>query len=151
LAGNPGVSGASTGHGANPAAKICRQRESVLPFELKTIRARNRLHLRAWGHPTPEGTFDCASATIAELSKLRAGYDVLSDVSGLCSLSHGCMPQLDRLTSFLVASRVGRVVRVCGPLPEVILKLERQARAKGYGAHLATSVGEAEALLDDTR
>ena len=62
------------------------------------------------------------------------------------------MPQLDRLTTFLVAShRVGRVVRVCGSLPDVILKLEREARAKGYAAHLATSVGEAEALLDHTR
>ena len=122
-----------------------------MPFELKTIRARNRLFLKAWGHPTPEGVFDCASAAIAELSKLRAGFDVISDVSRLSSLPSGCLPQLDRLTSFLVQSRVGRVVRVCGPLPDVILTLERQARAKGYAAHLATSVAEAEALLDDSR
>jgi hypothetical protein len=122
-----------------------------LPFELTTIRARNRFHLRAWGHPTPEGTFSCVSACIAELSKLRAGFDVLSDVSRLSSLPSGCLPQLERLMSFLVESRVGRVVRVCGPLPDVILKLERQARAKGYAAHLATSVVEAEALLDDSR
>jgi hypothetical protein len=61
------------------------------------------------------------------------------------------MPQVDRLTSFLVATQLGRVVRVCGPLPEVILKLERQSRAQGYAAHLATSVVEAEAMLDDTR
>jgi hypothetical protein len=128
-----------------------RHLEFALPFELRTIRPRNRLHLRAWGHPTAEGTFDFASATIAELSKLRQGYDIVSDVSGLRSLSHECLPQLDRLTSFVVASRVGRVVRVCGPLPEVIVTLERQARAKGYAAHLATSVGEAEALLDGTR
>jgi hypothetical protein len=122
-----------------------------LPFELKTIRARNRLHLKAWGHPTAEGAFACASAAMTELSRLRAGYDVISDVSGLSSLSNRCMPQVDRLTSFLVASQVGRVVRVCGPLPEIIVKLERKARASGYSAHLATSVAEAEALLDDTR
>lgn len=125
--------------------------ESSLPFELKAIRARNRLFLRAWGHPTPAGAFDCASAAIVEVSKLRAGFDVISDVSGLSSLPSECLPQLDRLTSSLVENRVGRVVRVCGPLPEVILTLERQARAKGYAAHLATSVEEAEALLDDTR
>jgi hypothetical protein len=41
------------------------------------------------------------------------------------------MPHVDRLASFLVASKVGRVVRVCGPLPDVILQLERQARARG--------------------
>lgn len=126
-------------------------RRIPLPFELKTLRSRNRLHLRVWGHPTPEGTFECASAAIAELSKLRPGYDIISDVSGLSSLSNPCMSQVDRLTSFLVASQVGRVVRVCGTLPDIILKLERQARAKGYGAHLATSLGEAEALLDDKR
>jgi hypothetical protein len=61
------------------------------------------------------------------------------------------MPHVDRLASFLVASKVGRVVRVCGPLPDVILQLERQARARGYAAHLATSVVEAESMLDDTR
>jgi hypothetical protein len=122
-----------------------------LPFELKTIRGRNRLLLRAWGHATPPGAFDCASAAITELSKLGNGFDVISDVSGLASLSNDCMPQVDRLTSFLGKSRVGRVVRVCGPLPAIILKLERHARVKGYAAHLATSVVEAEALLDDSR
>jgi len=61
------------------------------------------------------------------------------------------MPQVDRLTSYLVDNKMGRVVRVCGPLPDIILKLERQARAKGYAAHLATSVAEAEALLDERR
>jgi hypothetical protein len=142
--------GAFRPRGANrPLPK--RTLEPSLPFELKTIRARNRLFLRAWGHPTPAGVFDCATATIAELSKLRAGFDVISDVSGLSSLPSRCLPHLDRLTSSLVENRVGRVVRVCGPLPEVILTLERQARAKGYAAHLATSVEEAEALLDDTR
>jgi hypothetical protein len=122
-----------------------------LPFELKTIRGRNRFVLRAWGHATPVGAFDCASAAITELSKLGNGFDVISDVSGLSSLSSDCMPHVDRLTSFLGGSRLGRVVRVCGPLPDIILKLERQARAKGYAAHLATSVVEAEALLDDGR
>jgi len=126
-------------------------RRHPLPFELKTLRSRNRLHLRVWGHPTAEGAFECASATIAELAKLPAGYDVLSDVSGLASLPDSCLPQVDRLTSFLVASQFGRVVRVCGPASDVILKLERHARAKGYAAHLATSLGEAEALLDDRR
>ena len=58
---------------------------------------------------------------------------------------------MDRLTSFLVASQFGRVVRVCGPAPDVIVKLERHARTKGYAAHLATSLEEAEALLDDRR
>ena len=148
------VRGASQPFAPNPRAsqKSCpRRKESHLPFELKTIRAQNRLHLRAWGHPTPEGAFDCASAAIAELSRLRAGFDVISDVSGLASLPTDCMPHVDRLASFLVASQVGRVVRVCGPLPDVILQLERQARARGYAAHLATSVVEAEAMLDDTR
>jgi hypothetical protein len=122
-----------------------------VPFQLKTVRGRNRFHLKVWGHPTPEGAFDCASLAIAELSKLRPGFDVLSDVSGLSSLPNACMQHVDRLTSFLSANKVGRVVRVCGPLPDIILKLERQARAKGYAAHLATSVEEAEALLDGAR
>lgn len=125
--------------------------EFQLPFDFRNIRGRNRFALRAWGHPTPASVFDFASAAIAEMSKLRAGFDVVSDVSGLSSLPNDCMPQVDRLTSFLVDNGVGRVVRVCGPLPDIILKLERQARAKGYAAHLATSVAEAEALLDYSR
>ncbi len=123
----------------------------LLHFEVETLRSRNRLCLRAWGDPTPADTLACVSAVIAALSKLRAGFDFLSDVSGLSSLPDECMPELGRLQSFLVARQVSRVVRVCGPLPEVILKLERQARANGYAAHLATSVAEAEALLDDAR
>jgi hypothetical protein len=105
----------------------------------------------ASGHPTPEDVFDCVSAVMAEVSRLRAGFDLISDVSGLASLSDACMPHVDRLMAFLVTSHVGRVVRVCGSLPDVILKLERRARAQGYAAHLATSVAEAEALLDDAR
>jgi hypothetical protein len=122
-----------------------------LPFELKTIRGRNRFVLKAWGHPTPNGAFECASAAIVELSRFGEGFDIISDVSGLSSLPSPCLLHIDRLTSFVGKSRVGRVVRVCGPLPDVILKLERQARASGYAAHLATSVNEAEALLDDKR
>lgn len=124
-------------------------KECPLPFEFKTLRGRNRFFLRASGHPTPEGVFDFASSAITELSWLREGFDVISDVSGLNSLSSECMVHVDRLMSFLVDNKVGRVVRVCGPLPDIILKLERQARAKGYAAHLATSVEEAEALLDE--
>jgi hypothetical protein len=122
-----------------------------LPYEIHSVRSRNRLYLRAWGHPSPELAFDCASAAIAEGSKLRAGFDVVSDVSGLASLPDTCMAQVERLSGFLVANGMGRVVRICGPLPDVIVKLERQARARGYAAHLATSLAEAEALLDETR
>jgi hypothetical protein len=135
--------------GASPPPGFCLPKESPLPFDFKSLRGRNRFYLRAWGHPTPEGIFDFASAAIVELSKLRAGFDVVSDVSGLSSLSCDCMPQVDRLTTFLADNHVGRVVRVCGPLPDIILKLERQARVRGYAAHLATSVEEAEALLDE--
>ena len=119
-----------------------------MQFEVQTLRSHNRLFLKAWGHPTPEEAFACASAVIAALGRLRAGFDVLADLSGLASLPDECMPHIKRLQSFLVANEVGRVVRVCGPLPDVILKLERQSRAQGYAAHLATSVAEAEALLE---
>ena len=118
-----------------------------MQFEIRTLRSHNRLLFKAWGHPTPEEVFACASAVIAALSKLRSGFDVLADLSGLASLPDACMPHIKRLQSSLVANEVGRVVRVCGPLPDVILKLERQSRAEGYTAHLATSVAEAEALL----
>ncbi len=132
-----------------PPPCFCLPKEFPLPFDFKSLRGRNRFYLKAWGHPTPEGIFDFASAAIVELSKLREGFDVVSDVSGLSSLSCDCMPQVDRLTAFLADNHVGRVVRICGPLPDIILKLERQARARGYAAHLATSVEEAEALLDE--
>ncbi len=122
-----------------------------MPFEVHTLRSHNRLRVRAWGHPTPEEAFALASEAIEALSRLRAGFDVLADVSGLGSLPDGCMPQVERLQSYFVRSEVGRVVRVCGALPDVVLKLERQARAAGYAAHLATSVAEAEALLDSPR
>ena len=120
-------------------------------FEVETLRSHNRLRLKASGHATPKEVFAFASAAIAAASKLRAGFDVLADLSGLASLPDDCMPHVERLQSFLMANGVGRVVRVCGPLPDVILKLERQSRANGYAAHLATSVAEAEALLDATR
>lgn len=137
--------------GAGQYVRALQLEPGVLHYEVETVRSRNRLRLRAWGDPTPADTFACVSAVIAALSKLRAGFDFLSDVSGLSSLPDDCMPELGRLQSFLVAAEVRRVVRVCGPLPDVILKLERQARANGYAAHLATSVAEAEALLDDAR
>lgn len=122
-----------------------------MPYEIHSIRSLNRLYLRAWGHPSPDHVFDCASAVMTEGSKLRAGFDLVSDVSGLASLPDTCMPEVERLSGFLVANGMGRVVRICGPLPDIIVKLERQARANGYAAHLATSLSEAEALLDETR
>ena len=126
-------------------------KESPLVFRLETDRSRNRLHLTMSGHPNAKDAFDCASAAMAELSRLRAGFDVIVDVSGLASLSDICLPHVERLMAFLVTNGVGRVVRVCGPLPDVILRLERHARVQGYAAHLATSVAEAEALLDGGR
>jgi len=134
--------------GREQVMPLFSRRSTPLPYELQALRSHNRLHVRAWGHPTPEEAFACANAAIAALSKLRAGFDVLADVSGLNSLSDACMPHVERLQSSFVENQVRRVVRVCGPLPEIILKLERHARSQGYAAHLATSVEEAESLLD---
>jgi hypothetical protein len=119
-----------------------------VPFDVHAVRSHNRLYLKVWGHVSPDRVFDCASATITEASKLRPGFDAILDVSGLTSLPDSCLPHVARIDEFLVSSGVRRVVRVCGRLPELVVKLERQARTTGYSAHLATSMGEAEALLD---
>lgn len=108
--------------------------------------AKNRLIIEFKGAPDLQRVSAAEATLRAEIDRLRAPFDVLSDVS---ALGPGLEPeQLEPFAELLRQARVRRVVRVVGRCAHGALLLERLGRRLKHSAHLAFSRGEAEALLD---
>lgn len=108
---------------------------------------RNFLLLEISGRPTSEEAVEAEAQMRAAITRLRAPFDVVSDVRGLESLEDVPSADTRRLGELLSRAKVRRVVRVVGKSSIAAIQMERVARMLGHSAHLAFSREEAEALL----
>lgn len=108
---------------------------------------RNILHLELAGRPTAADALQVEGQLREAISRLRAPFDVLSDVRGLESLDDLPIADARRVGELLAKARVRRVVRVVGKSSAAAIQMERVARLLGHSAHLAFSREEAESLL----
>ncbi|MDP1921542.1 MAG: hypothetical protein Q8L14_35200 [Myxococcales bacterium] len=108
---------------------------------------RNFLLLEISGRPT-SADVEPAEAQVREaIKRLRAPFDVLSDVRNLESLDDLPLADARRIGELLSRAKIRRVVRVVGKSSTAAIQMERVARSLGHSAHLAFSREEAEALL----
>jgi hypothetical protein len=117
-------------------------------FEVEARVGKNRLVVRLWGEIDDAEAPRIADAAIAAMDRLRPGFDILSDLSGVTRLHARAAEPLRRIIEVARTRRFRRGVRVVGRSVDAALLFERTSRAIGHEAHLAFSLEEAEQLLD---
>lgn len=117
-------------------------------FEVEARVGKNRLLVRIWGDVDDAEALRIGDAAVSAMERLRPGFDMVSDMSGLRHVPPQAMAQLRRIVEAARARGFRRVVRVVGRSVEAAVVFERTSRAIGHEAHLAFSLEEAERLLD---
>jgi hypothetical protein len=117
-------------------------------FEVRALVGKNRLVVRIWGEIGDEEARHIGDAAVKALERLRPGFDILSDLTGLAPITAEGQAQLKRIIEAARARGFRRVVRVVGRSVDAALQFERISRELGHEAYLAFSLEEAERLLD---
>ena len=81
-------------------------------FEVRSDTVRNLVRIRYLGHVTAAGMKACRAQVETQLSAMRAGFTVLTDLSGLESMDLDCVGHLTKIMDLSRAKGVGTVVRV---------------------------------------
>ncbi len=109
--------------------------------------ARNRIILTLKGQPLPVHLAEASKHLPDLLTRVKAPFDLLSDVRELDSLELLASPQVCEVVSTILRHGVRRTVRIVGRSATGALHMERIARQIDHHAHLAFSFEEAEQLF----
>lgn len=120
-------------------------------FDVDTDVRSNRLYIDLNGKLDAETIDDAAEATTEAATRLRDGFDVITDLSGFRTPSPEAAKPIKRAQEQLKEMGVDRVVRVVDEDTSqvVVNAFERRSRDVGYSGETADSVEAAERLLDD--
>ncbi len=108
---------------------------------------RNFLLIELGGRPQSSEVNEALAQAKEAVQRLRAPFDVISDVRTLESLESIPIADARKVGELLAQAKVRRVVRVVGKSGAAAIQMERIARELGHSAHLAFTREEAEALL----
>jgi hypothetical protein len=118
-------------------------------YKVKLDVARNRLYVKLAGFFSLEEIRRCSDETIAATKKLRRGYDVVTDISGLKSGTPEVAQEHERVQAHFRASGARQGVRVIGgAFTAASLQLNRTAKLAGYQSTTVETLADAEKLLD---
>jgi|GEM_PF-1963540 len=137
-----------TGEGAGNAPARATPIRPV--FDVQVDESRNLLTIRYFGHVTGAEMKGVTERAGAILSKVRPGFTVLTDLSGLNSMELDCVPDLTGMMDRFKAKGVGTVVRIIpDPSKDIgfnILAIVHYRR----GVHVVTceTAAEAERILN---
>jgi len=81
-------------------------------YEVEGDASLNLLKLRYFGHVTPSETKACLADIKALLPRMRPGFTVLTDLSGLDSMDLDCVTDLTKAMDAFRAKGVGTAVRI---------------------------------------
>lgn len=107
---------------------------------------KNRLYLILAGFFEDPEMIAVADKCIAEVKKLKPGFDIINDISQCKSASDRGIMELLRAQTFIKQSGVNKVVRITG---DVITQAQfsRQGKEAGYDALTAATLADAEKVL----
>lgn len=117
-------------------------------YEVQALVGKNRLVVRIWGDIDDAEARQVGDAAVKAIERLRPGFDVMSDLTGLSPVTPEGLAQLRRIIEAARARGIRRVVRVVGRSVDAALQFERVSRELGHEAYLAFSLEEASRLLD---
>lgn len=119
-------------------------------FELKVNPSKNRVVLRLAGFFSDDEIKEFVETSLGELDKLKPGMALISDISNFKPASPKGAKELLTAQKILKEKGVDRIIRVAGSNVLGKKQLDRQAKQAGYSTDMASSVEEAEKMLDDS-
>jgi hypothetical protein len=85
-------------------------------FDIRASPGKNRLYFAMSGRMTDDEIREASDRAIAEMERLRPGFDFVSDIAGLEPLSPVGIEETRRLGRYLIERRSSRLIRVvAGP------------------------------------
>jgi len=121
-------------------------------FEARADTTKNRLYIRISGYFTDEEAESAANKAIAEITKLKSGFTVISDYRGLKPTTPKGTEQLFRAMEFMNKHGQRRGIQVVSEEEAVAkMQLDRMNAKAGFTnkqENIASSVAEAEQILD---
>jgi len=120
-------------------------------FEAEADVRNNRLYLTLTGRMERDELETAADEAVDEANRLREGFDIINDLSGFAPPSPEAAKPIKRAQGELVEFGVDRVVRVVDEdTSQVVVRaFDRRSKDVGYSGETASSVTEAERMLDD--
>ena len=117
-------------------------------FDIKIDVPKNRCITVLSGFIQEDEAKQIVDKYIAELSKLKPGFDVIADISGAKPATAKAAEEIRRIQTYFVEHGVNRVIRITGDAVLTQMQLDRVAKEVGFAANTATSVEEAARILD---
>jgi hypothetical protein len=119
--------------------------------ESKADLDRNRLYVTLKGRMTAKEAKQAAARVLADLEKMKPGFDIITDISEFEPMPQKETELLVQIHKVLVKRGVGRVVRIIGTELKAVVanvQFERVSKQTDIVANYFDSVGDAERYLD---
>jgi hypothetical protein len=117
-------------------------------FEVYAKPEKNRLYIKFVGVFNAEEMAAAIPKLNSVVKDLKPGFTVVSDISEYKPSSQETAEQISRGSDNLVKKGMKKLIRVVGESAVAQMQFKRTAQAGGIQADTATSVEEAEKLLD---
>lgn len=131
-------------NGHRPRKRSYARRDST--FEVRVLERENQLRTTLRGFIDAERAGALLEQVERALPRLRPGFDVISDVSGLGTLTAAAHPKLRRAAAELVQAGMRQMVRVVGVSNGAAADIARVTEGL-YEARLVPSLAEALRVL----
>src|SRR5262245_59716043 len=121
--------------------------------EIRASVAKNRLYLRMVGFMTDDDARRVADTIINEFQKLKPGFDVINDISGLKPASKAAADEMRRAQEASFKHGHRRIIRVVVDQAVTHLQWSRTltAASPDQSVETAATVEEAERMLEEPR
>ena len=117
-------------------------------IDIRADVAKNRLYLVLIGFFQDDEVKVASDKCIAEATKLKAGFDVINDISQFKPASPKGADEIKRAQLFVKQHGVKRVIRIVGDAVITQAQFSRQEKEAGYNADTAATLADAEKILD---
>jgi hypothetical protein len=119
-----------------------------MAISLRIDDKKNRLYLALTGLMSDDEMKAAADQTIEMVKKMHKGFTVVTDISQFRPMTKLGVDEVKRVALFCAQSGMKATARVVGISPTALQQFQRVAKENSYTAYTATTVAEAEALLD---
>ncbi len=117
-------------------------------YKINVDAQKNRLYLTLIGFFTPEEILRCGDETIAATRKLKAGYDVVTDITEFKPGSAEVAKDIERVQAHFIKTGARQGVRVVGQNSSSSMQFDRVGKLAGYQSTPVRTMVEAETLLN---
>ncbi len=109
---------------------------------------KNRLYIKLEGLFEYEEAKEAVDRVISESNKLKPGFDIINDILNFKPVSQEAGEQVLRAQKHVVQKGANRIIRIVDKKTITNLQFNRRSKEAGYIAEVASSIKEAEKMLD---